>query len=170
MKDIKRVFMYHGAEHKSIFCYEAGLDLTVENVKKQSRFHPRCGTSFLFVTLIISIFVSSTIALVFPTIDDNRMIWMAVKLLILPLIVGIGYEVIKYAGKHDNAIVRVFCAPGLWMQRLTTVEPTDDIIEVGIESIKAALYGMPEKAQEEETVDSADIVADENADAEEQEN
>lgn len=156
MKDIKRVFMYHGAEHKSIFCYEAGLDLTVENVKKQSRFHPRCGTSFLFVTLIISIFVSSTIALVFPTIDDNRMIWMAVKLLILPLIVGIGYEVIKYAGKHDNAIVRVFCAPGLWMQRLTTVEPTDDIIEVGIESIKAALYGMPEKTDTEYDTEKAD--------------
>ncbi len=140
MPDIKRVFMYHGAEHKSIFCYEAGLDLTVENVKKQKRFHPRCGTSFIFVILIISIFLSSALVVAFPSIDDNRAVWMAVKLLILPLTVGIGYEFIKYAGKHDNILVRVLSAPGLWMQRITTQEPTDDIIEVGIEAIKAVLY------------------------------
>mgnify|MGYP003310350586 CR=1 FL=1 len=113
---------------------------------------------------------SSLLVVIFPGIDANRAIWMVVKLSILPLIVGIGYEFIKYAGKHDNVVVRFFSAPVLLMQRLTTQEPTDDIIEVGIESIKAVLYGMPEKAQEEESVDSADIVADENADAEEQEN
>ncbi len=167
MKDIKRVFMYHGAEHKSIFCYEAGLDLTVENVKKQSRFHPRCGTSFIFVILIISILISSILVVLFPGIDDNRAIWMVAKLSILPLIVGIGYEFIKYAGKHDNFVVRFFSAPGLFMQRLTTQEPTDDIIEVGIESIKAVLYGMPEK--KEETEETPEVV-EESVDSEEQEN
>jgi uncharacterized protein YqhQ len=140
MPDIKRVFMYHGAEHKSIFCYEAGLPLTVENVKKQKRFHPRCGTSFIFVILIISILISSVLVVAFPNIDENRAVWMLVKLLILPLTVGIGYEFIKYAGKHDNILVRILSAPGLWMQRITTQEPTDDIIEVGIEAIKTVLY------------------------------
>ncbi len=157
MPDIKRVFMYHGAEHKSIFCYEAGLDLTVENVKKQSRFHPRCGTSFIFVILIISIFLSSALVVAFPGIDDNRAIWMIVKLLILPLTVGIGYEFIKYAGKHDNVLVRVLSAPGLWMQRITTQEPTDDIIEVGIEAIKTVLFDDASNS----SVDSSD--AEDNA-------
>ncbi|MBO5895935.1 MAG: DUF1385 domain-containing protein [Clostridia bacterium] len=144
--DIKRVFMYHGAEHKSIFCYEAGLELTVENVKKQSRLHPRCGTSFIFVVLIISILITSLLVVLFPELKEvNRIVWMAVKLLVLPLTVGIGYEFIKFAGKHDNAFVRLLSAPGLFMQKLTTQEPTDDIIEVGIESIKAVLYGLPEK-------------------------
>lgn len=139
MPDIKRVFMYHGAEHKSIFCYESGLELTVENVKKQKRFHPRCGTSFIFVILIISIFLSSALVVIFPSIDDYRPLWMLIKLLIVPLTVGIGYEFIRYAGKHDNPVVRVLSAPGLFMQRITTQEPTDDIIEVGIEAIKAVL-------------------------------
>lgn len=145
--DIKRVFMYHGAEHKSIFCYEQGLELTVENVRKQKRFHPRCGTSFIFVILIISILLSSVLVVIFPGIDEIRAVWMAIKLLIVPLTVGIGYEFIRYAGKHDNALVKILSAPGLLMQRLTTVEPTDDIIEVGIESIKAVLY---DKAEEDE--------------------
>lgn len=149
--DIKRVFMYHGAEHKSIFCYEQGLELTVENVRKQQRFHPRCGTSFIFVILIISILISSVLVVVFPGIDEVRAVWMAIKLLIVPLTVGIGYEFIRYAGKHDNALVKVLSAPGLWMQRLTTQEPTDDIIEVGIESIKAVLFDAEEnKAEEDE--------------------
>ena len=140
--DIKRVFMYHGAEHKSIFCYEAGLPLTVENVRKQKRFHPRCGTSFIFVILIISILISSTVVVLFPVLvvnEDYKLIWMAIKLAIVPLTVGVGYEFIKYAGKHDNVFVKILAAPGLWMQRLTTNEPTDDIIEVGIESLKAVL-------------------------------
>ena len=149
--DIKRVFMYHGAEHKSIFCYEQGLELTVENVKKQKRFHPRCGTSFIFVILIISILISSVLVVAFPGIDEVRAVWMAIKLLIVPLTVGIGYEFIRYAGKHDNALVKILSAPGLWMQRLTTQEPTDDIIEVGIESIKAVLFDTEEnKAEEDE--------------------
>ncbi len=139
MPDIKRVFMYHGAEHKSIFCYESGLELTVENVKKQSRFHPRCGTSFIFVVLIISILISSILVVAFPGIDEVRWVWMIIKLLVVPVTVGIGYEFIRYAGKHDNALVRALSAPGLWMQRITTQEPDDDIIEVGIESIKAVI-------------------------------
>ncbi len=150
--DIKRVFMYHGAEHKSIFCYEQGLELTVENVRKQKRFHPRCGTSFIFVILIISILISSVLVVAFPGIDEVRAVWMAIKLLIVPLTVGIGYEFIRYAGKHDNALVKILSAPGLWMQRLTTVEPTDDIIEVGIESIKAVLFDTEENKAEDEEV------------------
>ncbi len=144
--DIKRVFMYHGAEHKSIFCYEQGLELTVENVRKQQRFHPRCGTSFIFVILIISILLSSALVVIFPGIDEVRAVWMAIKLLIVPLTVGIGYEFIRYAGKHDNLLVRILSAPGLWMQRITTKEPTDDIIEVGIEAIKAV---VTEKSEDE---------------------
>ena len=155
--DIKRVFMYHGAEHKSIFCYESGLPLTVENVKKQKRFHPRCGTSFIFVILIISILISSALVVAFPALsaDENRILWMAIKILIVPLTVGIGYEFIKYAGKHDNIFVKILAAPGLWMQRLTTNEPTDDIIEVGIESLKAVLDDV-ESDNSEEAVDSED--------------
>ena len=148
--DIKRVFMYHGAEHKSIFCYEQGLELTVENVRKQQRFHPRCGTSFIFVILIISILISSVLVVAFPGIDEIRAVWMAIKLLIVPLTVGIGYEFIRYAGKHDNSLVKILSAPGLWMQRLTTQEPTDDIIEVGIESIKAVLFDTEENKAEED--------------------
>lgn len=145
MKDIHRVFMYHGAEHKSIFCYENGLELTVENVRKQSRFHPRCGTSFMFVMILLSILLSSALVLIFPNLADiNRMLWILIKLLIMPLVMGIGYEFIKYAGKHDTLFVKILSAPGLWMQRITTKEPTDDIIEVGIEAIKAVLTDNPE--------------------------
>lgn len=145
MKEIKRVFMYHGAEHKSIFCYENGLELTVENVRKQSRFHPRCGTSFMFVMILLSILISSALVLIFPNLAEiSRIAWICVKLLVLPLVMGLGYEFIKYAGRHDNAVVKVLAAPGLWMQRITTKEPTDDIIEVGIESLKAVLTDNPE--------------------------
>lgn len=145
MKDIKRVFMYHGAEHKSIFCYENGLELTVENVRKQIRFHPRCGTSFMFVMILLSILLSSALVLIFPNLADiNRMLWILIKLLIMPLVMGIGYEFIKYAGRHDNILVKILSAPGLWMQRITTKEPTDDIIEVGIEALKAVLTDNPE--------------------------
>lgn len=139
MKDIKRLFMYHGAEHKSIFCYEKGLDLTVENVRKQKRFHPRCGTSFIFLTLIVSIVISTTIVVIWPEIRNEKMIWMIIKVLILPLIMSVGYELIRLAGKYDNIITRIISAPGTLMQRITTKEPTDDIIEVGIASLKVAL-------------------------------
>ena len=145
MKDIKRLFMYHGAEHKSISCYESGMELTVENVKQCTRFHPRCGTSFMFVMLILSIVVITLFSLVVPDeLKHNRIIWMLIKLPLVPLIMGIGYEFIKYAGKHDNALVKILSAPGLWMQRITTKEPDDDIIEVGIASIKAVITDNPE--------------------------
>jgi uncharacterized protein YqhQ len=144
MNDIKRTFMYHGAEHKSIACYEAGLDLTVENVKKCTRFHPRCGTSFIFVMLILSIILSTILSKIFPSIAQVRVLWMLLKLAFIPLVMGLGYEFIKYAGRHDNIIVKILSAPGLWMQRLTTKEPTDDIIEVGIESLKAVITDNPE--------------------------
>lgn len=143
MKDIKRTFMYHGAEHESITCYEAGMDLTVENVKKCSRFHPRCGTSFIFVILIFSIVVYTIAAKIFPEIADNRILWILLRLAFLPLIMGLGYEFIKYVGRHDNLFVKIVSAPGLWMQRLTTKEPTDDIIEVGIEALKAVITDNP---------------------------
>lgn len=144
MKDIKRMFMYHGAEHKSIACYEAGLDLTVENAKKCSRFHPRCGTSFIFVVLIFSIIFYTIIAKIFPQIAAVRMLWLLLKLVFLPVIMGICYEFIRYAGRHDNLFVKIVSAPGLWMQRLTTNEPTDDILEVGIAAIKAVITDNPE--------------------------
>lgn len=139
MKDIRRTFMYHGAEHKTIFCYEKGLELTVENVKKMSRFHPRCGTSFIFVIIIISVIISSAISVAFPELRNQTVVWMAVKLLILPLITGISYEFIRYAGKHDNLLVKILAAPGLWMQKLTTKEPDDDMIEVALTSFKAVI-------------------------------
>ena len=144
MNDIKRTFMYHGAEHKSIACYEAGLELNVENVKKCSRFHPRCGTSFIFVMLILSIVLSTLLSKIFPAIAEVRVLWMFLKIAFLPVVMGLGYEFIKYAGRHDNLFVKIVSAPGLWMQRLTTKEPTDDIIEVGIESLKAVITDNPE--------------------------
>ncbi len=144
MKDIRRTFMYHGAEHKSIACYEAGMELTVENVKKCTRFHPRCGTSFIFVMLIFSIVFSTILSKIFPEIATVRILWMFLKIAFIPLLMGVGYEFIKYAGKHDNLFVRVLSAPGLWMQRLTTKEPDDEIIEVGIEALKAVITDNPE--------------------------
>ena len=145
MKDIKRVFKYHGAEHKSIACYEEGLELTVENVKKCSRFHPRCGTSFMFVMLILSIVIISILSFFVPEdIKKITILWVLIRLPMVPLIMGIGYEFIRYAGRHDNALVKVLSAPGLWMQRITTKEPEDDIIEVGIASLKAVITENPE--------------------------
>lgn len=133
MKDIKRVFMYHGAEHKTIFCFEAGEDLTVENIRKMKRFHPRCGTSFLFITVLISILVFSFV--------PWGSTWMRVlyKLICLPIIMGLSYECIKYAGRHDNIISRIMSAPGLWVQRMTVFEPDDDMIEVAIAAMKAVI-------------------------------
>ncbi|MBR2315460.1 MAG: DUF1385 domain-containing protein [Clostridia bacterium] len=144
MKDIRRTFMYHGAEHKTIFCYEAGLELTVENVRKQSRFHPRCGTSFMFVMIILSVVLSSVISVLFPQLRDVTVIWMLVKVLMLPFIMGLGYEFIKYAGRHDNFLIKALSAPGLWMQRLTTKEPDDSMIEIGIAAFKAVITDNPE--------------------------
>jgi len=141
MKEMNRLFMYHGAEHKAIFCVEADLPLTVENVRAQKRFHPRCGTSFIFVTIILSILVSSVISIVFAgtPLVDKRPIWMAVKFLLLPLIMSVGYEFNRLAGMHDNKLLSLLAAPGLLMQRITTKEPPDDIIEVGIAALKAVI-------------------------------
>lgn len=145
MSMIRRVFMYHGAEHKTIFCYENGLELTVENVKKMSRLHPRCGTAFMFVMLFLSMIISFSLVLVFPALASiNKVLWMIIKIAILPIIMGIGYEFIKFAGKHDNFLVNILSYPGLLMQKITTVEPTDDIIEVAIESMKAVITDNPE--------------------------
>ena len=146
MKEMKRLFMYHGAEHKSIFCLEAGEELTVENVKKQSRFHPRCGTSFIFVIIIISILIASAISVIFTgtVITKIRALWVLVKLLMLPLVMSLGFEFLMYAGRHDNLFVSILAAPGLWMQRITTREPTNDIIEVGIAALKAVINGSDE--------------------------
>ncbi len=134
MNDIKRTFMYHGAEHKTIFCYEAGLELTVENVRKQGRFHPRCGTSFLIVMLLISIFIGMVIPPELPTV-----IRTLVKLLLLPLTMGIGYEFIKFAGRHENAVTKILSAPGLWMQRITVLEPDDSMIECAIAAVNEVI-------------------------------
>lgn len=145
MDMIKRTFMYHGAEHKTIFCYENGLSLTVENVRKMSRFHPRCGTAFMFVMIIISVLISSALVLIFPDLANiSRVLWIMVKIAVLPLVMGLGYEFIKMAGKYDNFFVNILSYPGLLMQRITTIEPTDDIIEVAIESMKAVITDNPE--------------------------
>ncbi len=129
-KDVKRVFQYHGAEHKTIFCYEYGLDLTVENVRKQIRFHPRCGTSFLVLMLIVGIIIGLFIPINDPVLRP------IVKFCLLPLTVGIGYELIKICGRHDNVVTRIIAAPGVWMQHITTKEPDDRMIEVAIEAMK----------------------------------
>ena len=135
--DIKRTFMYHGAEHKSIACFEAGEELTPENAMKHRRFHPRCGTSFMFIMIAIGIFVGMILNNVFYGLP--RIALTGIRLLILPVVVGIGFEFIMLAGKHDNALTRALSAPGLWVQRLTTKEPTEDMLEVAIISLKGAL-------------------------------
>ncbi len=137
MPDIKRTFMYHGAEHKTIACFEAGEELTPENAMKHTRFHPRCGTSFMFFMILLGIVAGLLVNAVFPGL--NKWQYTGIRLLILPLIVGLGYEFIMYAGKHNNIFVRALSAPGLWVQRLTTKEPTIDMIEVAIVSTKCAL-------------------------------
>lgn len=139
-KDIKRVFMYHGAEHKTIACFEAKEELTVQNVRKHTRFHPRCGTSFIFLMLFVSIFVTSILVAVLPTaITQNNLIWVPLKVAIIPLICGLGYELLKFTAWHDNLFTRIVVKPGLWIQRLTTKEPDDGMIEVAIASIVAVL-------------------------------
>lgn len=147
--DMKRTFEYHGAEHKSIFCHEAGLELTVENVKKQSRFHPRCGTSFLFVMMFLGIITSAFI------IHLPIYARVPLKILFLPIVVGVGFEFIKFAGTHNNIFVRMVSAPGLWIQRLTTKEPDEKQIEVAITSLKAALPDIyPVVANNDESQDN----------------
>jgi len=137
MPDIKRTFMYHGAEHKSIACFESGDELTPEAAKRYTRFHPRCGTSFMFLTILIGIIAGFFIKFLIPGLE----VWAytLIRLGILPLLMGLGYEVIRLAGKHDNLATRIMSAPGLWAQRLTTKEPTEDMLEIAIISLKCAL-------------------------------
>lgn len=146
MKDIKRVFMYHGAEHKTIFCYEHGNELTVENVRKEKRFHPRCGTSFLILMLIVSIIFYMIIARIFPDLASNIALWTLIRIACLPLLVGIGFELIKFCGRHDNFVTRIISAPGVWLQRITTKEPDDSMIEVAIEAMTAVI---PENSEDD---------------------
>ena len=157
MKEMRRTFEYHGAEHKSIACYEAGEELTPENAKKHSRFHPRCGTSFMFVMLFISILVSLGIRVLCELVfewnfslmtlaatghDLSALIYTGIGLVTLPLIVGIGFESLMFAGKHNGPIIRALSAPGIWMQRLTTREPDEAQLAVAITALKCA---MPEE-------------------------
>lgn len=153
MNDMKRVFAYHGAEHKTIRCYEAGLPLTVENIRGQTRLHPRCGTSFLLVVMILSILVfsvaSSLLLAIIPALADMRgeflysLIMIVFKLLLLPLIVGISYEINRWVGRNDNRFTKALTAPGMWFQNFTTCEPDDSMIEVAITAVEAVL---PEEA------------------------
>ena len=138
-KDIYRVFQYHGAEHKTIFCYEAGLPLTVENVRIQPRHHPRCGTSFLFVVIFVSILVSSVVFGIWPI--TNAWLRTLVHLLLLPLVVGITYEFNRWVGRHvqDSGLAKLLTAPGMWMQNFTTNEPDDSMIECAIRSLELVL-------------------------------
>ena len=138
MKDIHRVFEYHGAEHKTIACYEAGEELTVENIRRHCRFHPRCGTSFMILVLIVSILLFSML----PWSSTGLRVFL--KLLLLPVVMGISYELIKLAGRYDNLATRIISAPGLWLQRLTTFEPDDSMIEVAIAAVKPVLPSRPE--------------------------
>ena len=142
MKEIRRTYMYHGAEHKTIFCYEAGLPLTVENVRKQNRFHPRCGTSFLILMLLVSIFISFFIDPISVAISGDVLplgLRVLVKLALIPIIVGVGYELIKFAGRHDNALTRFISLPGVWLQHLTVFEPDDDMIECAITAVERVI-------------------------------
>jgi uncharacterized protein YqhQ len=156
MGEMKRVFAYHGAEHKTIRCYEAELPLTVENVRKQTRLHPRCGTSFLFVVLILSILVfsvaSSALLAIVPALETLRgsfaytLIMLAFKLLLLPLVVSVSYEINRLVGRYDNWLTPPLTAPGMWFQNFTTNEPDDGMIEVAIAALQAVL---PEKEGED---------------------
>ena len=149
MEEMRRVFSYHGAEHKTIRCYEAGLPLTVENVRQQTRLHPRCGTSFLLVVMVISILVfsvaSSALLAAVPALETirgsfgYRLLMIVFKLLLLPLVVGITYEINRWAGRNDNGFTRILTAPGMWLQNFTTNEPDDAMIEVGIAAVEAVL-------------------------------
>lgn len=149
MQEMKRVFSYHGAEHKTIRCYEAGLPLTVENVRAQTRLHPRCGTSFLLVVMILSILVfsvaSSALLALVPALEAMkgsflyRLIMIVYKLMLLPVVVSISYEMNRWVGRHDNWLTRMLTAPGMWFQNFTTNEPDDSMIEVGIAALTAVL-------------------------------
>lgn len=138
MKDIRRVFEYHGAEHKTIFCYESGEELTIENARKFSRLHPRCGTSFLLIVMVVSIILFSFISV------DHILLRLGLRLLLLPVVAGLSYEVIKLAGRSKSKCMRIVSLPGMWLQKITTREPDDSQLEVAIASLTAVLTGNPE--------------------------
>ncbi len=144
MKDIKRVFMYHGAEHKTIFCYEKGLPLTVENVREQRRFHPRCGTSFMILMILVSVIFSTIVQILFPGVYRVAWLWVVIKILLIPLVCGAGFELLKICGKYDNRFTKIISAPGLWLQRITTKEPEDDMIEIAIAALRACEPETPD--------------------------
>ena len=137
MKDMRRVFSYHGAEHKTIRCYEAQLPLTVENVRPQTRLHPRCGTSFLFVVVAISILLFALVSALLPM--SGMLVRLLVRLALLPVVVAISYECNRFVGRHDNRLTRILSAPGMWFQHFTTNEPDDSMIEVAIEALKLVI-------------------------------
>ena len=182
MKDIKRVFMYHGAEHKTIACFEAGDELTPENAMKHKRFHPRCGTSFMFLMIALGVVIGIFVRNIVPVIDNKLLYSLTVSLVslsLLPITMGIGYEILMIAGKHDNIITRIISAPGLWVQRITTKEPTLDMLEVAIVSTKCALRdefpefmefwndrsweAKPENADEESEINSLEEAAEDSS-------
>ena len=144
MKDIRRTFRFHGAEHKTIFCYEKGLPLTVENVRTQRRFHPRCGTSFMILMILVSIIFSTIVQIIFPGVYNIYWLWVAIKILLIPLVCGAGFEVLKICGRYDNLFTKIISAPGLWLQRLTTKEPDDGMIEIAIAALKACEPAVPD--------------------------
>lgn len=144
MPDIKRVFMYHGAEHKTIFCYEKGLELNIDNVRKQKRFHPRCGTSFLILMVLVSLIVSTVVQMIFPNVYSVVALWVFAKILMVPVICGIGFEILRACGKYDNIFTKIVSAPGLWLQRITTKEPDNDMIEIAIAALRAAEPETPD--------------------------
>ena len=156
MPDIKRVFMYHGAEHKTIFCYEKGLPLTVENVRKQRRFHPRCGTSFLILMILVSIIVSTIVQLIFPGVYSIVWLWVLAKILMVPVICGLGFELLRVCGRYDNLFTKIVSAPGLWLQRITTKEPQDEMIEIAIASLRAVEPSVPDVDRSVDKEDTAD--------------
>ena len=181
MKDIKRTFMYHGAEHKTIACFEAGEELTPENAMKYKRFHPRCGTSFMFLMIGIGIVIGMFIRNLLPA-GTHTLVISLIKLLLLPITMGVGYEILMIAGKHDNFLTRLISAPGLWIQRITTKEPTADMLEIAIVSTKCALrdefpefmeffneksWEAKEDEAKEDSTSGADNTADTDTDAEE---
>lgn len=173
-KDIRRTYEYHGAEHKTIACYEAKLPLTVENVERQTRFHPRCGTSFIFLVLIIGILVYSVFPITNALFMENfgvsetiaMILRIASKILLLPIIVGISYEIIRLAGKYDNIITKIISAPGLWVQRLTTKEPDKSQIEVAIEAMNLVIPENNQKTAEAEIIAVDEEITTEETDGE----
>ena len=169
IKDMRRVFSYHGAEHKTIFCYEKGLELTVENVRKQSRFHPRCGTSFLIIMVLIGVIFSTLLQFIFPALYNLGWAWVVAKILMLPLICAVGFEVLRICGRFDNLLTRIISAPGRWMQRITTKEPDDSMIEIAIAALRACEPETPdvdravdEKQEEQVEEVTEEVIEEEN--------